>query len=75
MSLLHKFLKSARGRMIFAAAAPEGEDKLGIYGILEDFDEEYIFLRSKMGIKLMRIDSVACFELDYVDLKTVELVA
>ena len=73
--LLDDFLRSAKGRRIFAAAAPRGEDKLGIYGILEGYDDEYIYLKSRDGIKLMRIDIVACFELDYDDMNLVEVVA
>jgi hypothetical protein len=71
--LLDDFLRSANGRMIFAAAAPRGEDKLGIYGVLVGYDDQYISLKSKDGIKLMRIDAVACFELDYEDLNAVEV--
>jgi len=73
--LLDDFLRSAKGRMIFAAAAPRGEDKLGIYGVLDGYDDQYISIRSKDGIKLMRIESVACFELDYNDLNLVEVVS
>ena len=71
---LGEFLQAARGRMIFAAVAPNGEDKLGVYGILEGYDDQYITLKCKDGIKLMRVDSVACFELDYDDLNVVEVV-
>lgn len=73
--LLDDFLRSANGRMIFAAAAPRGEDKLGIYGVLVGYDDQYISLKSKDGIKLMRIDNVACFEMDYDDIKIIEVVA
>lgn len=74
-TLLNDFLQTARGRMIFAAAAPNGSDKLGIYGILEGYDDQYISLKCKDGIKLMRIDNVVCFELDYDDIRIIEVVA
>lgn len=74
--LLDDFLGSAKGRMIFIGVAPTpGGNKAGSEGILEDYDEKYIVLRSEEWLMMTAIDSIISFEIEYTNLNRVELVA
>ena len=74
--LLDDFLKSAKGRMIFIGVAPTpGGNKAGSEGILEDYDEKYVVLRSEDWLMMTAIESIISFEVKYTDLKLVEVVA
>ena len=74
--LLDDFLKSAKGRMIFIGVAPTpGGNKAGSEGILEDYDEKYVVLRSEDWLMMTAIDSIISFEVRYTNLNLLEIVA
>ena len=74
--LLSSFLSVNKGRMIFIAVQPTpGGNKAGSEGILVDYDEEYVLLRSNVGVMMTAIDSIISFELETKNLKLIEVVA
>lgn len=74
--LLEEFLRSAKGRMIFIGVAPTpGGNKAGSEGILEDYDDRYVVLRSEEWLMMTAIDSIISFEITYTNLNQVEVVA
>lgn len=74
--ILGDFLKSAKGRMIFIGVHPTpGGNKAGSEGILEDYDEKYVVLRSEQWLMMTAIDSIISFEVRYTNLNLVEVVA
>jgi hypothetical protein len=74
--LLDDFLKSAKGRMIFIGVSPTpGGNKAGSEGILEDYDEKYVVLRSENWLMMTAIDSIISFEIKYTNLRLTEVVA
>lgn len=74
--ILDDFLKSAKGRMIFIAVQPTpGGNKAGSEGILEDYDEKYVVLRSEDWLMMTAIESIISFEIKYTNLNLVEVAA
>ena len=74
--LLDAFLKSAKGRMIFIAVQPTpGGSKAGSEGVLEDYDEKYVVLRSEEWLMMTAIDAIISFEIRYTNLNLVEVLA
>ena len=74
--LLDDFLKSAKGRMIFIGVSPTpGGNKAGSEGILEDYDEKYVVLRSENWLMMTAIESIISFEVKYTNLQLAEMVA
>ena len=74
--LLSEFLKASKGRMIFIGVAPTpGGNKAGSEGILEDYDEKYVVLRSENWLMVTAIDSIISFEVTYTNLNLAEVVA
>lgn len=74
--LLDDFLKSAKGRMIFIAVQPTpGGNKAGSEGILEDYDDKYVVLRSEEWLMMTAIDSIISFEVKYTNLNLAEVIA
>ena len=62
--------------MIFiGVAATPGGNKAGSEGILEDYDEKYVVLRSEEWLMMTAIDSIISLEIEYTNLNRVELVA
>ena len=62
--------------MIFIGVAPTpGGNKAASEGILEDYDEKYVVLRSEEWLMMTAIDSIISFEIEYTNLNRVELVA
>jgi len=73
--LLEDFLKSTKGRMVFIGVYPTpGGNKAGSEGILEDYDEKYVVLRSEEWLMMTAIDSIISFEVKYTNLNLVEVV-
>ncbi len=74
--LLDDFLKAAKGRMIFIGVAPTpGGNKAGSEGILEDYDDKYVVLRSEGWLMMTAIESIISFEVKYTNLNLAEVVA
>ena len=74
--LLDDFLKSSKGRMIFIGVAPTpGGNKAGSEGILQDYDEKYVVLRSENWLMMTAIESIISFEVKYTDLRLAEVIA
>lgn len=74
--LLDDFLKSAKGRKIFIGVQPTpGGNKAGSEGILEDYDDTYVVLRSEDWLMMTAIDSIISFEIEYTNLGLAEIVA
>jgi len=74
--ILDDFLKSAKGRLIFIGVQPTpGGNKAGSEGILEDYDEKYVVLRSEQWLMMTAIDSIISFEIRYTNLNLGEVVA
>lgn len=61
--------------MIFIAVQPTpGGNKAGSEGILQDYDEEYVILRSEDWLMMTAIKSIISFEVEYTNLNLVEVV-
>lgn len=74
--LLSEFLKASKGRMVFIGVAPTpGGNKAGSEGILADYDDDYVVLRSEQWLMMTAIDSIISFEVRYTNLDLVEVVA
>jgi hypothetical protein len=74
--ILSAFLAAHKGKYVFCGIAPTpGGNKAGTVGFLEDYDEEYLYLRGEEGLMIMAIKSVISFEMSYENLKMVEVVA
>lgn len=74
--LLDDFLKSSKGRMIFIAVQPTpGGNKAGSEGILQDYDDKYVVLRSENYLMMTAIESIISFEVKYTNLNLVEVTA
>ena len=62
--------------MIFIGVAPTpGGNKAGSAGILEDYDDKYVVLRSEEWLMMTAIDSIISFEIEYTNLNLVEITA
>ena len=73
--LLTDFLKSCKGRQIFIAVQPTpGGNKAGSEGILHDYDEKYVVLRSENWLMMTAIDSIISFEVEYTNQNLVEVI-
>lgn len=74
--ILSNFLAAHKGKCVFCGIAPTpGGNKAGNVGFLEDYDEEYLYLRGEEALMVMAIRSIISFEMSYENLKQVEIVA
>jgi hypothetical protein len=74
--ILGEFLKAHKGKYVFCGITPTpGGNKAGSVGFLEDYDDDYVYLRGEEGLMVMAIKSIISFEMSYEDLKHVEIIA
>lgn len=72
--ILQDFLQTCMGKTIFCSIGTVGTGKAGCEGILEDYDERYIFLKGKGGIMVISKKYVLTYECMYSSINTVEIV-
>jgi hypothetical protein len=62
--VLSEFLAESKGRHIFISIKQDERGKYGCEGILEDYDDYYICLKSAKSIYIIAIDIILNFQID-----------
>lgn len=63
--ILQDFLKACMGMTIFCSVGIAGTEKAGCEGILQDYDEENILLKGKVGIMVIPQKNILTYECIY----------
>jgi hypothetical protein len=73
--LVEEFLKARKGKSVFCAFVPTpGGNKAGCEGMLEDYDEEHVYLKGEDGVMLIARKGIISYECSYKNMKLIEIV-